>query len=257
MKNGVFTCGVSYSLRKLLHRMMTGVLIMAFTVAGMMLEGCGRNAEREETVRKALIDKYGEEFEVTHIYGQGIMTDYFTAEAYATAYPDLPFSLNMDINDGTFMDGYVMKRGTNLISVNAQKNLGHLKNPYYLHTQSMFPDSVSMDPDLSLEEYLATEKTNFFTLYLYMDPNGETPESIYQSVNGILKGMEAMQGSLEIFFADEATMDRARDYVESHAGLEEEYAKIGRKIHVIGIKFENDGLDISQDAFLSKIRSKM
>ena len=233
----------------------TGVLMM--TLTGMMIDGCGKSAEREKWIREALREKYGEEFEVMHVYGQGVLEDYYTAEAYAAAYPDLPFSLNVDVKDNTFMDGYVMKRGTNLISSRAQKNLGRLKNPYYVHTQSMFPDSVSTDPDQSLEQYLDAEKTNFFTVYLYIDPEGETAESIYRSVRDLPAGMERMQGSLEIFFADEKTMGRAQEYVESHAALEEEYARIGRGCHVTGIRLGDGVLDISEEGFLSRIRAQM
>lgn len=230
---------------------LTGVLIMS--MAGMLMDGCGKTTEREEKVREALTAKYGEEFVVTHVYGQGVLEDYYTAEAYSAAYPDLPFSLNMDVNDGSFMDGYVMKRGTNLIASRIELNLGHLLKPYYVHVQSMFPDSVSTDPELSLEEYLATESTNFFTVYLYMDPEGESPESIWLNISDMFKGMDQARGSLEIYFADDQTMEKAREYVESHASLEESYAEIGRDCHVMGIKYEDGKLDITEEAFLSGV----
>ena len=238
-----------------LRRLIIGVLIM--TVAGMLLEGCGNKEERAEKVKAALEEKYGGEFEVMRVMGQGVMEDYFVAEAYNTDYPDLPFSLNMDVNDGTFMDGYVLKRGTNLIAGQAAQNLGSLQGAYYVHVQSMFPDSVSSDPEISLDAYLESENTNFFTIYLYVDPDQETPESLYSAVSAILKGMGKMEGSVEIFFADEKKMDQAREYVESHAGLENEYYEIGKDSHVIGIRFAEGALQITEDSFLDLVRSKM
>ena len=243
--------GVLYILR----RLVIGVLMMS--VAGMLLEGCGNREERAEKVKAALEEKYGGEFEVMRVLGQGVMEDYFTAEAYNAAYPDLPFSLNMDVNDGTFMDGYVMKRGTNLIAAQAAQNLGSLQGMYYVHVQSMFPDSVSSDPEISLDQYLESEATNFFTIYLYIDPEQETPESLWTNISCILQGMDRMEGSLEVFFADEKKIDQAREYVESHAALEDEYIKIGRDCHVTGIRFAAGTLQISEDSFLDIVRSKM
>ena len=52
------------------------------TVAGMLLEGCGNKEERAEKVKAALEEKYGGEFEVMRVMGQGVMEDYFVAEAY-------------------------------------------------------------------------------------------------------------------------------------------------------------------------------
>ena len=62
---------------------LTGVLIMS--MAGMLMDGCGKTTEREEKVREALTAKYGEEFVVTHVYGQGVLEDYFTVEVYSAA----------------------------------------------------------------------------------------------------------------------------------------------------------------------------
>lgn len=61
-----------------LRRLIIGVLIM--TVAGMLLEGCGNKEERAEKVKAALEEKYGGEFEVMRVMGQGVMEDYFVAE---------------------------------------------------------------------------------------------------------------------------------------------------------------------------------
>ena len=66
-----------------------------------------------------------------------------------------------------------------------------------------------------------------------------------------------MEGSVEIFFADEKKMDQAREYVESHAGLENEYYEIGKDSHVIGIRFAEGALQITEDSFLDLVRSKM
>lgn len=229
---------------------MTGVIMMV--LSGMILEGCGKTAEKEARIKKILEEKYGEEFEVTRVYGQGVMEKYYTAEAYAVEYPDLPFPLNIDEEGGSFMDGYVMKRGTNLMASQAAVNLGGLRNPFYVHVQSMFPNSVSTNPNQTLKEYLASEETNFFTFYLYLDVDGETPESLYASLRNMLAGMEEAEGSVEIFFGDEKLMDQIREYVESHATLEDDYSKIGRDRHVMGIRFNNGVLAISEDCFLDK-----
>ncbi len=236
-------------------RLITGVLIMA--LIGAILEGCGNTAERETRIKKALEQKYNEKFEVLRFHRQGIMEQYYTAEVYAESYPELPFLVTMDTEDDFFSDGYVMKRGTNLISSHASENVGKLKGMYYIHTQSMFPDSVSEKPDIELKEYLESEKNNFFTIYLYLDPSAESPDSLYAAVSEILKGLEPMEGSIEIFFADEKRMDRIREYVESHASLEDDYVKLGEDCHVTGIRFCSGRLNISEDEFLDRVRTNL
>lgn len=53
------------------------------------------------------------------------------------------------------------------------------------------------------------------------DPKGETPESIWGRIE------HAIEGSIEVFLVDRRTTDKARKYVETHAGPEDEYMKIG------------------------------
>lgn len=224
---------------------------------GAILEGCGNTAEKETRIKEVLGQKYGEKFEVLRIHKQGTMEPYYTAEAYAESYPELPFLVTMDTEDDVFSDGYVMKRGTNLISSQAAENIGKLKGVYYIHTQAMFPDSVSADPDISLKEYLESEKNNFFTVYLYLDPSPENPDSLYAAISELLKGLTPMEGSIEIFFADEKQMNRVREYVESHATLEDDYVKLGENCHVTGIRFYNGELKITEDEFLDRVRTNM
>jgi hypothetical protein len=69
--------------------------------------------------------------------------------------------------------------------------------------------------------------------------------------------MEKMEGSVEIFFADEKKMDQAREYVESHAGLENEYYEIGKDCHITGIRFKEGVLQISEDSFLDIVHNRM
>lgn len=231
--------------------------ILAAAIAAAALCGCAASPMKKTRIKKALEDKYGETFFVDSIYRHSLSPGSITAQAYAAVHPDLPFLVVMDADYRSFSDGYVMKLGTQMISRRAQENLGALKKPYYLHTQSMFPDSVSDDPGQSLEEYLSSEESNFFTIYLYINPEGETPESLYAAIRDILSGMENMDGSLEIFLTGEGTMDKARGYVVSHASLEDEYVKIGEKYHVLGIRFKSGTLGTSREEFESRLQEWM
>lgn len=231
---------------------------VAFLVAG-LLAGCAGAGKKGKEIEKLLEDKYGEKFRVTSVShsrtykGEG----YYEAEAYAVKHKDLVFSLNMDEDGSTFSDGYVMKRGTALVADKIRDNIGRMKNPCYVHVQSMFPDALTDDPDQTLEEYLQQENTNFYTVYLYINPKDETPESIWEHVEHALDGMPSMNGSMEIFFSDKATMKKAQGYVESHAGLEDEYMKIGENDHVYGIDFQSGTIGTAKSAFLDAAEQKM
>lgn len=232
-------------------------IYLAVLAISAVLSGCAGMDARAIKAQKALEDKYGEKFRVTEVHKFGSRKDYFTAEAYAVAWPDLPFVISMDMNDGTFQDGYVMKRGTQLMAERASQNLKSYKNDFYVHVQSFFPDSVKDDPDMSLDEYISSESINSFTIYLYIDPSGETPESISQAVSHIMDGISPAQGSVEIFFADKVVMDKARRYVENHAVLESGYSKIGKDKHVVGIHYKYGNLELDQDAIMTKLSENM
>lgn len=237
-------------------RLMT---VLAVLFAAGILAGCaGRTGEKGKEIERLLEDKYGEKFRVTNIRngsygGEG----YYEAEAYAVKHKDLPFSLNMDKDGSSFSDGYVMKRGTAMIAEKVQDNIGKMENPYYVHVQSMFPDSLTDAPDQTLEEYLSREASNFYTIYLYVNPKDETPESIWEHVEHALDGMPSMDGSLEVFFSGQATMKKARKYVESHASLEDEYMKIGENDHVYGFDFRSGTIGTAKSGFLDAARQKI
>ena len=247
------------TIKKEIHRRFQYVLCIFLTVLSFstVLSGCAGMDVRAIKAREALEEKYGEKFRVTEVHKFGSRKDYFTADAHAVAWPGLPFVISMDMNDGTFQDGYVMKRGTQLMAERASQNLGGLKNGHYVHVQSFFPDSVKDDPDMSLDEYISSESINSFTIYLYIDPSGETPESISQAVSHIMDGMSPAQGSVEIFFADKVVMDKARRYVENHAVLESGYSKIGKDKHVVRIHYKYGNLELDQDAIMAKLSENM
>ena len=233
--------------------------IFAVFLAVCILVGCaGRTSEKGKEIERLLEDRYGERFRVTSVregsYGR---EGYYEAEAYAVKHKDLPFSLNISEDGGSFSDGYTMKRGTALIAEKIRDNIGKMKNPYYVHVQSMFPDSLTNDPDQTLEEYLTQEASNFYTVYLYVNTKGETPESIWEHVEHALDGMPSMDGSLEVFFSDKTTMKKAQGYVESHASLEDEYMKIGEEDHIYGIDFRAGAIGTAKSTFLDAAGQKM
>ena len=232
--------------------------VLALLFALGILAGCaGKTSEKGKEIERLLEDRYGEKFRVTSVrkglYG---VEGYYEAEAYAIKHKDLPFSLNMNEDGSSFSDGYTMKRGTALIAEKIRDNIGKMKNPYYVHVQSMFPDSLTNDPEQTLEEYLAQEASNFYTVYLYVNPKGETPESIWEHVEHALDGMPSIDGSLEVFFSDKATMKKAQGYVESHANLEDEYMKIGEDDHIYGIDFRSGAIGTAKRAFLDAAEQK-
>ena len=77
-------------MNRLKKHIVMGVILM--TVVSGSMAGCTLPSVGKEKTEKALEKKYGEEFKVLSFNNPSLFQDYYSAEAYAVAYPEIPFS---------------------------------------------------------------------------------------------------------------------------------------------------------------------
>lgn len=218
-------------------------LFLILIYAVFMLCGCG-NTDRKNKAEMLLEKKYGEEFTVTEYLGHEVGSDYYTVNAYADNWPDLPFEASPVLDGSGISDDYVSRRVCRKISDRVAENLsGALPFNFYVHTGIMSGDSVCSDPDVGIEEFATVwEPYNQFYIYILVDSHNLSDAELNNCIMSALSGLSCINGNITVYFADQGTIDFAEKYIKTNTGLYDDYFDFiehKKKTEYVQYKIEN------------------
>lgn len=196
------------------------------------LSGCANPASRKEQAKKELEKKYGETFQVTSYNGGAFLEDYYTVEAYADAYPELPFLASVDVKTGNLSDSYVTKRLCNRLSERAMENLFELKDDIYVYTEADLWGTVLTNPEVSLEDYMKDAPKERFNIHVFINHQESSLADIARELNKTLDGISHLNGSLCLYLGSEEQIEKVREYTESHDELYQEFKELTDPLYV-------------------------
>ena len=222
------------------------VLLMSVTLAGCAGKADGRRREAEALLE----EKYREEFTVTEYDGQEMGRRYYAVTAYSDSLPDLPFAANVDADGSGVSDGYVCRKVCRKISDRVYENLSDII-PYdiYVHTGMLSEDSVCADPNISIEEFTAEwEPDNRYYIYVHIDNRNWDKTGIEGYLPYALSGLSCLKGNITVYFSAKDTMEKAKEYVDTHTGLFDGYFDlVERKAKVEWVQYGiEDGMVLEQ-----------
>lgn len=212
-----------------------------------ILAGCILPQAGKIKTAKALENKYGEEFKVTSFQNPGILQAYYTVQAYAAAYPEIPFlaTVSEDFEDVT--DSYVTKRLCGRISEKLSRNIASLQDEYYIYTQAMLDETLLTDPMISLEEYLQDSPGEEFTIHLFIVMRENSPGEIAAALINLMDGVQNLNGSVCIYLAESESLQKAKEYIESHVRLYQEFIDLTDKDYIGSVEVNNSSFVLTED----------
>ena len=224
---------------------MTGVFLM--TSSAITLNGCTLPPVAKARAAEALENKYGEKFEITSFQDAGLLQDYYTVDAYACAYPDLPFRATVDEDSYAVSDSYVTKRLCNRISEKISQNIASLSDDYYVYTKAMLDDTLLAYPNVSLDEYLKDSPGEQFTVHLFIVQKENTLNEIATSLINLMDGIEGLNGSVCLYLSDEKLLQEVQDYTSSHIKLYQKFMDLTDSAYMGSVEVTNGSFFLSTE----------
>lgn len=203
------------------------------------IEGCSP-VQRKHKVKIELENKYNEEFEIVAYRAPGILGDTYTVTAYAVEYPDLPFVAYMDVKTGDVTSSYVSVRLCDRMSQKMMMNLKDLSCQCYVFTKTNWPETLSTDTDITLEDYLKENPGNRFSIYLYLDKADAEKENVISSAAKMMEGISGIEGSVSIYLTDSETLSKVQEYVSAHAYTDTAFDELAESDYLGSVKLSED-----------------
>lgn len=232
-------------MNRLKKHIVMGVILM--TVVSGSMAGCTLPSVGKEKTEKALEKKYGEEFKVLSFNNPSLFQDYYSAEAYAVAYPEIPFSATVSENFNDVTDSYVTKRLCDRISEQLSKNIASLQDEYYIYTQAMLDDTLLTDPMISLEDYLKDSPGEEFTVHLFIEMKENSLEEIANALINLMNGVQNLNGSICLYLVDSESLQETKEYIESHTRLYQEFMDLTDKSYIGSVELNNSSFVLTTD----------
>lgn len=206
-----------------------GVIIVAIITAE-VLSACGVKPEEKEARAKAVLEqKYGIKFEIAEIYPQKFGELYYEVQAYPADDPLTRFSASIDTEDDGCSDTFVERRVCRDIAEQVAQNLDSLEGYYDLFVISRTPPAITADKDISIYDYSQLDKPNLFRVNLYVKPEGADAGALYQSLSGLLTGLEYLDCETRLYLVDQEQMEAVQAYLETHDVLDSDYQQMTNK----------------------------
>ncbi len=224
------------------YRRLSVLAVFAFTLA--CLSGCSASARNQRKAEKALLEKYGEEFEITDYRRGGLFQGYDTMMAHPVDEPDLTFYLDLS-DSGRVSDAYVTAKVCQRISRQIEENISGLEETYFVHTFARLPVSYLEDPDVTLSEYLE-EGPNRFGIQLFLRHTDAEAVDIVMALLPMMEGLEEVDGWVSIYFVDDAMMEDVKEYIATHDQLYDEFREMTEDAYIGTIDFEQGGFSLTE-----------
>ena len=222
-----------------------------------LLTGCALSPEeREIRACDALERKYGEEFEIAEVYPLQFPEDYYTVEAYAVKYPDLPFVAKVDFQGKSVADDCVSIRVCDAIKEQAEKNLDRMPGIYQVCTYVAGPQPVTSNAGISIREYAELDLKNTFRFELVFCPDdGALPQDMYAGLEKLLNSMEFLHAEVWLRIVDREQFSRAEEILAEDGVQSLAYKQFGQQVIHVWLPYEKGKLQMTDKEFNASVRN--
>lgn len=215
----------------------------------MCLTGCYTSTDLAELTKEKLKEKYGEEFEIVHVSGDGHETT-----VYPLSNPDLLFTARYWIKDGSGRDSYIQEIVCSQYKKLAEEVLKDFKYDYYLDVDMDYGfESIKATQDVTIEEYKrvnpdVTEPQYYW--YVSDEALEMSDEEIYDWINKIANITEHDDSWVQLFFIDNEFESKVKENYKKFSYAQESfYGELCRTLVRVSQIKENKDLKIDFERF--------
>lgn len=184
------------------------------------LENLGFN--RIKRAEELLSEKYHEEFVVYQYVGQRMLENFYIINAYACSHPEIPFDAYVAIDGSSISDEYITKILCEKMAQKIMENMAGISGDYYIHIQPMLMSSKGSNTEISIEDYLQSHPSNFYTIYAYFDLK-EKITDLYSKVTQSISNIGKIDGNLLIYQMSGKQISEVQEYVDTHTRIYDEH----------------------------------
>lgn len=195
---------------------------IVMTALAMSLVGCTSSVTLAEVTKEKLEEKYGEEFEIIHVSGDG-----HTTTVCPVANPEQRFTAYYWANSGEGKDSYIQEIVCSQYKKLAEEVLKDFEYDYFLDVDLEYGyEPVNAGTDVTIEEYVkVNQDVTKPEYYWYVSDKALEMgnEKIYFWINKIAELPVQENSKVRIFFVDDENMNLVRDNYTNFAYAQDEF----------------------------------
>lgn len=222
---------------------------IVMTALAISLVGCTSSVTLAEVTKEKLEEKYGEEFEIIHVSGDG-----HTTTVCPVANPEQRFTAYYWANSGEGKDSYIQEIVCSQYKELAEEVLKDFKYDYILDVDLEYGfEPVNAGTDVTIEEYInvnpdVTEPRYYW--YVSDQAFEMNYDDIYLWINRIARLYNQENSLVKIFFVNDEFMNVVKENYKKYAYAQEEFfGKLSGNVLIVQQHIENNKLIIDFDRF--------
>ncbi|MDO5151233.1 MAG: hypothetical protein Q4D76_17865 [Oscillospiraceae bacterium] len=213
------------------------------------LTGCYTSTDLAEFTKEKLKEKYGEEFEIIYVSGDGHKTT-----VHPVNNPDLYFTAQYWMKSKDGRDSYIQEIVASQYKALAEDVIKDFDYDYYLDVDLEYGfESVDVSTDVTIEEYKkANPKVTEPRYYWYVSDEAleMSDEEIYDWINKIANITEQDDSWVQLFFIDNEFESKVKENYKKFSYAQESfYGELCRTLVRVSQIKENKDLKIDFERF--------
>lgn len=224
--------------------------------------GCGFAISPKNYAVKLLNEKYNESFVIDETLSYSLLYKNYTVIAYQKDNPNLLFRAEIDMEEGTIRDNYVVKLLTQDMEDKIAQNLNNFSGIYYInvdagHEPNFSKKEYSENSYITLKEFMEFIPSNKFAVYVHYVPDKMNPEQVYDSLRVMFNGMEPIGGKIHFYIMNEQELAKVQEYCENNDRIYSDFKEWLKHYKIGIINFENGVMVDSKEEIINMLESKL